>query len=84
MGIVFEVSQVILLVGGEIVIEKVAVDLVCQMTETKLINKDMEERYAYVAVCWLEKTITIGTIILIGISFQKFLPTLFFLFFSWN
>lgn len=62
-------------------IEKIAIDLVDQMTETKLIHKDMAERYIYVAICWMEKLITIGTIILISIAVEKFLPTLFFLLF---
>ena len=51
-------------------IEKIAIDLVDQMTETKLIHKDMAERYIYVAICWMEKFITIGTIILISIAVQ--------------
>jgi len=62
-------------------IEKIAIDLVDQMTETKLIHKDKAERYIYVAICWMEKFITIGTIILISIAVEKFLPTLFFLLF---
>ncbi len=62
-------------------IEKIAIDLVDQMTETKLIHKDMAERYIYVAICWMEKFITIGTIILISIAVERFLPTLFFLLF---
>lgn len=62
-------------------IEKIAIDLVDQMTETKLIHKDMAERYIYVAIGWMEKFITIGTIILISIAVEKFLPTLFFLIF---
>lgn len=62
-------------------IEKIAIDLVGQMADTKLIHKDMEERYVYVTICWMEKFITIGTIILISIAVQKFLPTLFFLIF---
>ena len=62
-------------------IEKIAIDLVDQMTETKLIHKDMAERYIYVAICWMEKFITIGTLILISIAVEKFLPTLFFLLF---
>lgn len=62
-------------------IEKIAIDFVGQMTEAKLIHKDMAERYIYVSVCWIEKIITIGTIILISIVVQKFLPTLFFLIF---
>ena len=38
-------------------------------------HKDMAERYIYVAICWMEKFITIGTIILISIAVEKFLPT---------
>lgn len=60
-------------------IEKIAIDLVAQMTEAELIHKDMEERYVYVSICWLEKLITIGTIVVISMVFQKILPTLFFL-----
>lgn len=59
-------------------IEKIAIDLVAQMTEAELIHKDMEERYVYVSICWLEKLITIGTIVVISMVFQKILPTLFF------
>jgi accessory gene regulator B len=62
-------------------IEKMAIGLVDQMTETKLIHKDMAERYIYVAICWMEKSVTIGTIILISIVAHKFLPTMFFLIF---
>lgn len=62
-------------------IEKIAINLVGQMTETKLIHKDMAESYVYATICWLEKFITIGTIILISIAARKFLPTLFFLVF---
>lgn len=62
-------------------IEKIAIYLVGQMTETKLIVKDMEERYIYVLICWIEKNVSIGTIVLISIVAKKFLPTLFFLMF---
>ena len=36
-------------------IEKMADDLIGQMTEARLIDKDMEERYIYVFICWIEK-----------------------------
>lgn len=62
-------------------IEKIAIYLVGQMTETELIDKDMKERYIYVLICWIEKIISIGTIVLISIVAKKFLPTLFFLMF---
>lgn len=62
-------------------IEKLADDLISQMAEIKLIDKDMEERYVYVFICWVEKFITVGSIILISLAAQKLLPTLFFLVF---
>lgn len=62
-------------------IEKIAINLVGQMTEEKLIDKDMSERYIYVLTSWIEKFITIGTIILISIAVQMLLPTMLFLIF---
>lgn len=62
-------------------IEKITTNLVEQMMETKLIRKDMEERYRYVAICWIEKFITISTILLVSITIKKVLPTVFFLIF---
>lgn len=62
-------------------IEKIAIYLVGQMTETKLIDKHIEERYTYALICWIEKFIGIGTIMMISIVAQKFLQTLFFLIF---
>lgn len=62
-------------------IEKIANDLVEQMTKEKLIHKDMAERYIYVATSWMEKFIVILTIMLISIIVKMFLPTIFFLFF---
>lgn len=62
-------------------IEKMAYDLIGQMTEARIINKDMEERYVYVFICWTEKFITVGSIILLSLLFHKLLPTIFFLVF---
>ena len=62
-------------------IEKIADDLIGQMTEARLIDKDMEERYVYVFICWIEKFITVGSIIVISLLFHKLLPTIFFLVF---
>ena len=49
-------------------IEKMADDLIGQMTEARLIDKDMEERYIYVFICWIEKFITVGSIIVISLA----------------
>lgn len=82
MDIVFVGNKVILdATGGMKMIEKIANDLVDQMAEAKLIHRDMTERYIYVAISWMEKFITIGTIILISIAVKMFLPTVFFLLF---
>lgn len=62
-------------------VDKIALKIVTQMVEDNLIQKDMEERYRYVAVCWIEKLITIGTIVLISVAIKKVLPTIFFLLF---
>lgn len=62
-------------------IEKLTNELVSQMTEAKLINEELEEYYAYVLISWIEKFITVGTIILISVAVHKLLPTMFFLIF---
>lgn len=62
-------------------IEKLTNELVSQMTEAKLIDKELEEYYLYVLISWIEKFITVGTIILISIAVHKLLPTMFFLLF---
>ncbi|WP_461884268.1 accessory gene regulator B family protein [Roseburia intestinalis] len=41
----------------------------------------MEERYIYVFICWIEKFITVGSIIVISLAFHKLFPTIFFLVF---
>lgn len=62
-------------------IEKLTNELVSQMTEAKLIDEELEEYYVYVLISWIEKFITVGTIILISVAVHKLLPTMFFLFF---
>jgi len=80
IDIVFKADKVILnSIGGAVMIEKIAIDLVGQMTEAKLIHEDMAERYIYVSISWMEKLISIGTILLISVVNQQFLPTVFFL-----
>lgn len=62
-------------------IEKIAINLVDQMMEANLIKKDMAERYIYVSISWMEKFITIGTVVLIGMVTQQFFSTMCFLIF---
>lgn len=62
-------------------IEKLTNELVSQMTEAKLIDEELKEYYVYVLISWIEKFITVGTIILISVAIHKLLPTMFFLIF---
>ena len=48
-------------------IEKMAMGLVDQMAEEKMIDKEAEEYYVYTLVSLMEKFITIGTILLISV-----------------
>ena len=49
--------------GGTVMVEKLATDLIGQMIENKVIDKEMAERYIYTFICFVEKFITIGSII---------------------
>ena len=60
-------------------IEKIADDLIGQMTEARLIDKEMEARYVYVFICWIEKFITVGSIIVISLMFTSCSQLYFFL-----
>lgn len=62
-------------------IEKIAANFVNQIIEAELTSKNMADQYIYVSICWMEKILTIGSIILISIAVQKFIPTLLFLVF---
>ena len=44
-------------------VEKLATNLISQMIENKIIDKEMKERYIYTFICFVEKFITIGSII---------------------
>ena len=62
--IVFLIKVAILsLIGGAVMVEKLATDLIAQMIENKVIGKEMAERYIYTFICFVEKFITIGSII---------------------
>lgn len=64
--------------GGVDMIEKMAMGLVDQMAEEKMIDKEAEEYYVYTLVSLMEKFITIGTILLISVLIEKLVPTAFF------
>jgi len=71
----------ILAYRGASMIEKLASDVVDQMIEKGLIEELRREHYIYALVSLLEKSITVGTIILISIGLKKTFPTVFFLIF---
>ena len=60
-------------------VERMARSMARRMIETGLIEEDMAGSYIYVAVCLIERFITIGTIILISIIIGRFFPTILFL-----
>lgn len=60
-------------------VEKIAIAIVSQMGEEKLISQDRKEHYVYALVTMTEKWITVGTIIGISLVVNQFIPTLFFL-----
>ena len=62
-------------------VEKLATDLIAQMVENKIIDKEMAEKYIYTFICFVEKFITISSIALISLITNNFLPTIFFLIF---
>lgn len=62
-------------------IEKLAIDIVGQMTEDRLIDDKYKEHYIYAFISLVERFLTVGTIILLSLVIKTFFPTLFFLFF---
>lgn len=62
-------------------VERLATNLIAQMLENKLIDKEMADRYIYTFICFVEKFITIGSIILISLITRNLPPTIFFLIF---
>ena len=62
-------------------VEKIANNFIGQMVDNKIINKEMEDMYIYTFICFVEKFITIGSILIISLIINNLLPTLFFLIF---
>lgn len=59
-------------------IEKMAYKLVNQMEMEKIISKSSCEYYEYALIGMVEHAITVGTMLLLGLIFRKFLPTICF------
>lgn len=62
-------------------IEKMVLNLVSQMETKKMIDRADREQYEYALVTMIERTITVGTMLLIGLVFNQFIPTICFLVF---
>lgn len=60
-------------------LERMADRLVSEFLNEKMIKKEQKEEYLYVIICLMESSITIGSILLISLFFQKLVPTVCFL-----
>ena len=59
-------------------IEKMALKIVNQMEIEKIISKSSCEYYEYALIAMVENVATLGTILLLGVFFEKFLHTICF------
>ena len=59
-------------------IEKMALQIVNQMETEKIISKSSCEYYEYAIISMVESAITVGTMLLLGLLFRQFLPTICF------
>lgn len=62
-------------------IEKMALRIVNQMEEQKIISKPNCEYYEYALIGMIEHAITVGTMLLLGFMFRQILPTICFIVF---
>ena len=62
-------------------VERIANNFIGQMVDNKIINKELADMYIYTFICFVEKFITIGSIVIISLITNNLLPTLFFLIF---
>lgn len=62
-------------------IEKMALKIVNQMEMQKIISKSNCEYYEYALIGMVEHAITVGTMLLLGLIFRQFLPTICFIVF---
>lgn len=65
-------------------IEKMALKLVNQMEMEKIISKSSCDYYEYALIGMVERTITVGTMLLLGLIFRQFLPTICFMVFFFS
>lgn len=62
-------------------IERMAIKIINQMEIEKIISKSSCEYYEYALIGMLEHAITVGTMLLLGLIFRHFLPTICFIVF---
>lgn len=62
-------------------VEKIVMELVAQMEDRKIIEKSSRDYYEYVLVTLAEHIIGVGTMLIIGMFFKQFIPTVIFLVF---
>ncbi len=65
-------------------IEKMALKIVNQMEMEKIISKSSCEYYEYALISMVEYAITVGTMLLFGLMFRQFLPTICFMVFFFS
>ena len=62
-------------------VEQIVIRLVAQMEDRKIIEKSSREYYEYVLITLAEHVIGVGTMLIIGMLFKQFVPTVIFLLF---
>lgn len=62
-------------------VEKIATDFIELMVQNKIIDKEVEDMYIYTFICFLEKFITIASVVLMSLINHTLLPTIFFIVF---
>lgn len=60
-------------------VEKIAIRIVGQLKEESLIDLSDEEYYEYAVITIIERNITIITLLLLGMAYKQFIPTICFL-----
>lgn len=62
-------------------VEQIVTRLVAQMEDRKIIEKSSKDYYEYVLITLAEHVIGVGTMMIIGMLFKQFIPTVIFLLF---
>lgn len=62
-------------------VEKMVLSLVTQMEDRKIIEKSSRDYYEYALIILTEHFIAVGTMLMVGIIFKQFIPTVIFLIF---